>query len=196
MPTKKRIIKKNIHKKTYKYKNLTFLLLGIIIAIILFQNDWFHSFLHSLNSFGYLSAYLAGGFFVSTFTAAIGTVMLLFLAEDLNPIYLAIFGALGCVTGDLIIFRFVRNDTLNEEIKELVGKKRVARISKILHSHYFSWMLPVVGAFLIAAPGPDELGISLMGISKLKTIHFIFISFCLNIISMLMILEIANWVLN
>ncbi len=180
----------------YKYKNITLLILGIIIAVALFQSDWFHSFLHSLNSFGYLSAYLAGGLFVSTFTAAIGTVMLLFLAEDLNPIYLAIFGSLGCVTGDLIIFKFIRNDALSEEIKELIGKKKVARISRLLHSRYFSWMLPVIGAFLIATPGPDELGISLMGISKLKTIHFIFISFILNIVSMLTILEIANWIAN
>ena len=118
--------------------------------------------------------------------------MLLFLAEDLNPILLALIGAFGCVTGDLIIFRFIRSDSLNGEINDLFGKKRIRRILKLLHTPYFSWMLPILGAILIAAPGPDELGISLMGLSKLNMINFIFVSFCLNLISMSAILGIAT----
>lgn len=185
-----------LHKKlkAYKYKNLTLLAFGIILAVILFQNQRFHDFIASLNSFGYISAYFAGGLFVSTFTAAIGTVMLLFLAEDLNPILLAFIGALGCVTGDLLIFRFIRDDGLNNEIKSLLGKKKINRFSRVLHTPYFSWMLPVIGALLIAAPGPDELGISLMGLSKLKTFHFILLSFFLNLISMFAILEVVEWI--
>ena len=180
--------------RKYKYKNITLLIIGLLVAVFLFNNETFHKLIHSLNNFGYISAFFAGGLFVSTFTAAIGTVMLLFLVENLNPILLAIIGALGCVTGDLFIFKFIRNDGLNKELKSLLGKSKMHMFSKILHTPYFSWTLPVIGAILIAAPGPDELGISLMGLSKLKTIHFILISFFLNLISMFAILEVANWI--
>lgn len=178
--------------KTYKYRNLSLLLIGIGIAILLFQSPTFHDFLHSLKSFGYISAFIAGVLFVSTFTAAIGTVMILFLAEELNPVLLALIGAAGCVISDLIIFRYIKNDSILEELKNLIGYSNTTKISKLIHTPYFSWMLPVIGALIIASPGPDELGISLLGLSNLRIREFILISFGLNLLSMSIILGISS----
>jgi len=43
----------------------------------------------------------------------------------------------------------------------------------VLYLKYLSWSLPVIGAVIIASPFPDELGISLMGFSKMKTPYYI-----------------------
>jgi|694.fasta_scaffold00232_68 uncharacterized membrane protein YdjX (TVP38/TMEM64 family) len=173
-------------------RNLILLTLSIIVAIFLFNNQGFHDFLHSSRDYGYIGAFLAGTFFVSTFTAAIGTVVLLFLAEDLNIALLIFLGTCGCVCGDLLILKFIRSDGLNDEVKNLFGKKRIKRIKILFRSPYFSWMLPVIGALLIAAPGPDELGVSLLGISEMSTRNFILISFGLNLISMITIVGVAK----
>jgi hypothetical protein len=50
-------------------------------------------------------------------------------------------------------------------------------------------MLPVIGAIIIASPLPDEVGISLMGLSKISTPKFIFISYILNSIGLFLIIS-------
>jgi len=60
---------------------------------------------------------------------------------------------------------------------------------KVLHTKYFSWTLPVIGAIIIASPFPDEIGVSLMGISKMKTYQFILISFLLNAIGIFLVVS-------
>ena len=50
-------------------------------------------------------------------------------------------------------------------------------------------MLPIIGAIIIASPFPDEIGVSLMGLSKLSTPKFIFISYILNSIGLFLIVS-------
>ncbi|MEK7159994.1 MAG: hypothetical protein AAB702_00755, partial [Patescibacteria group bacterium] len=62
-------------------------------------------------------------------------------------------------------------------------------LSKILHTRYFSWTLPVIGAIIIASPFPDEIGISLMGISKISTYKFLITAFFLDFIAVFLIVS-------
>ena len=70
----------NNHK--WKYKNLIVVFVGIALAIVLSQIDAFHSFLLHLGGFGYIGAFIAGMFFVSTFTVATSALILLILDQD------------------------------------------------------------------------------------------------------------------
>ena len=47
----------------------------------------------------------------------------------------------------------------------------------------------MIGAIIIASPFPDEIGVSLMGISKMKTYQFILISFLLNAIGIFLVVS-------
>ena len=167
------------HRKHYKYTNLTILALTIIALIVALRNEAFHSFLPSLGNFGYLSAFLAGAMFVSTFTAAIGVVMLLVLAEGLSAVELGLIAGAGAVLTDFLIFKFVK-DGLIEEIAPIYNDLGGGHLTKVLHTKYFSWTLPVIGALIIASPLPDEIGVSLLGISKMPTWKFLIISFVMN----------------
>lgn len=165
--------------KHWKYKNLTFLTLSLAIAYFVFQVESLHTFLLHLGTFGYLGAFIAGMLFVSTFTIAIGTVILLVLAETYSALEIGIIAGLGAVVGDLVIFRIVR-DNLLDEITEIYNKMGGPDLAKLFHTSYFSWVFPVFGAIVITSPLPDELGVSLMGISKMKTYQFVILSFILN----------------
>lgn len=174
--------------KSYKYKNLTFLCLSLIVAFFLYQNESFHSYLLHLGNLGYFGAFIAGILFVSTFTVATGTLILLVLAEQLSPIEIGIIAGLGAVAGDVTIFHFIKDNLLNE-VKLIYDQFGDGHLSKVLHSRYFSWTLPVVGAIIIASPFPDEIGISLMGISKMKTYQFLVVSFILNAIGIFFVVS-------
>ena len=180
-------MKKKWHR--YHYKNITYLVLSFIIAILLLKNVSFHTVLLHLGNLGYMGAFVAGILFVSTFTVSIGSVVLVILSQSLHPIEIAIIAGLGAVIGDLTIFHFIRSKGLVGEIKHFFAYFGGDKISHLLHTKYFSWTLPVLGAIIIASPLPDEMGVGLMGISKLKTSQFILLSFVLNAIGIFLIVS-------
>ena len=165
----------------WKHKNILLFLLGILIAF-LFSGS-LRQLLPNLGQFGYIGAFMAGVLFVSTFTIATGALMLLTLAGTLVPLEIITLAALGAVTGDLLIFKFIRNE-VTEEITPIYNNLTGSHLKKILHTKYFGWTLPVVGTLIILSPLPDELGISLMGISQVKTLKFLLISLASHTVGM------------
>jgi hypothetical protein len=166
--------------KHWKYRNLTLVTLGVFLTLLLSRTQVFNQFLIHVGSWGYLGAFFAGMLFVSTFTVTIGALVLFDLANALNPYLLALIAGLGAVAGDLLIFRLVK-DKLLSELTDIYNKDFNGKhITRILHTKYFHWMMPVVGAIIIASPLPDEAGITLMGISKISNLKFMLISFLLN----------------
>ncbi|OGH03021.1 MAG: hypothetical protein A2798_01155 [Candidatus Levybacteria bacterium RIFCSPHIGHO2_01_FULL_37_17] len=176
------------HLKSFKYKNILGAIIGITLALILSRFELFHAFLLNLGDLGYLGAFIAGILFVNVFTVATGAIMLLVLAESLNPIELAVIAGLGAVLGDFLIFKFVK-DTLSLEITDIYNHFGGDHLSKLLHTRYFSWTLPVIGALIIASPLPDEVGVSLLGISKMSTFKFVILAFLLDFIGIFLVVS-------
>lgn len=179
------------HKTHWKYKNITAIFVGIALAVILSQIDTFHSFWLHLGRFGYIGAFVAGIFFVSTFTVATSTLVLLTLAKTLSPIEIGLVAGLGTVVGDLAILRFVK-DGLASEIESIYNHfDDDHHLEKLFHSKYFNWTLPIIGAIIIASPLPDELGISLIGMSKMNTYRFALMSYLLNSVGIFLVISLS-----
>lgn len=177
-----------------KYTNIVLLLLGLALAIILLSAELFQSFVLKMGGFGYLGAFFAGIFFVSTFTVVPAAITLFLLGESLNPYLLAVIAGSGAVIGDFLIFRFIK-DELYREVALLASEViRKGYFRRIVRLKTFSKLLPVVGAIIIASPLPDELGIALMGLTKIKTQKLILITFVLNTLGILVIVEIGSLV--
>ena len=177
-----------------KYKNLSFLVFSILIAFFISRLEGFHSFLLNLGNLGYIGAFIAGILFVSTFTVSTGAVVLLVLAERFSAIEIGVIAGLGAVIGDFTIYKFVK-DNLANEVKEVYEKiDHNNHLLKVLHTKYFSWTFPIFGAIVIASPLPDEIGVSLMGISKLKTYHFLILSFILNFVGIFLIVSVSKFI--
>lgn len=177
-----------------KYKNITLFALSLIFAFGISRYEPLHALLLNLGDLGYIGAFIAGLLYVSTFTVGIGAVILLILAEKLSLIELVIIGGLGGVLGDLTIFHIFR-DNLSEEISSVynhIDSKH--HFIKLLHSKYFSWTMPVLGAIIIASPLPDEFGISLISISKMKTYQFMLITLVLDILGVFLIVSASRFI--
>lgn len=174
----------------WHYKNTTLLVLSIFFLFLISGSSFAQTVLSSMGNLGYAGAYLSGLFFVFVFTVAPAAVVLGHLSDLLNPFWLAIVAGIGSVTGDFLIFRFFK-DKIFAELQPLIpspGKM----ILKLFKTHYFNWIPPLVGAIIIASPLPDEVGVSLMGLSKIRQWQFIIISFLLNTLGILLVIGVAK----
>lgn len=167
------------HHKINRHMNLILLAVGLGLAWILKSYDF--------STYGLIGAFVGGIMFASVFTVASGTIILLSLAHTLPIWQVAVTAGLGAIITNFFIFRFVRDDLYNEikDVYELFGHRH---LTTLLHTKYFHWFLPLVGAIIIASPLPDELGVSLLGISQMSQGKFLLLAFALNTIGISLIL--------
>lgn len=177
--------------KHWHYKNTALLILSLIIFFTLAETPQVKGIISIIGNFGYIGAFISGIFFVSVFTVAPAAIVLFFLAETLNPLIVALFAGSGAVIGDYLIFRFLR-DRVFDEMKPLLLKNGGNLLMKLFKTPYFAWGLPLVGAFIIASPFPDEVGIGLLGASRLKNWQFLLLSFCLNSVGIFLVIIAAR----
>jgi hypothetical protein len=175
---------KTIHQQ--KHHNILMLFLGVALAIFLSKNQTFNNFLLSLGQYGYISAVVAGAMFVCTFTVATGALVIFTLAKTLSPIELILCGMIGAVIFDMSIYKTIKN-TVDKDIMEVFNNPHFSHFKKILHTKYFAWMMPLIGLIVFLSPLPDELGISLLGLSKLKTYQFFLISIFNHALGMILV---------
>jgi len=172
-------------------RDLGIIILSIVIAVILVKTGALKSLLTSTQELKFIGSFMAGIFFVSVFTAAPATVVLAEIAQS-NPVFgVAFFGGVGALVGDLVIFRFIK-DKLSEDFLYLIKKSKSERLISIFRLKLFRWLISFIGALIVASPLPDELGLAMMGLSKIKTPLFIPLSFSLNFLGIMTVGLIAK----
>jgi len=176
--------------RSWPYSNTGILILSLVLLYVFADYPFIKNFMSSIGALGYLGAFITGIFFVSIFTVAPASVILFDLANTLNPILVAILAGFGTVLGDYIIFSFLR-DKLFNELKPLFYKFGGTLLKKLFLTPYFSWLIPIFGAVIIASPLPDETGITMLGLSKVKIWQFLLITFLLNSAGIFILVTIA-----
>ena len=179
------------HISKWRHKYLWMFLAGIVFAFFITRFEVTKDLLIRLTGYGYVGAFIGGVLFIFTFTTATGLVVITELSDKLNPVYIGMVGGAGAVFGDMLIFLFARK-TLDREIKSSVKKMGGKFLLDVLRSKPLKWLLPLIGAVIIASPLPDEIGVSLMGISKISTHKFFLIAFVLNAIGIFIIASISR----
>jgi len=175
----------------WKYRNTLLLFLSLLVLYFIAETEFVKQFIAKIGEWGYFGAFLVGIFFVSTFTVAPSVMVIYFLAQNLNPWEVAVFAGIGAVVGDALIFSFLR-DGIFDEVRPLFSFFQKPLFIRIINSSYFVWLLPIFGALIIASPFPDEIGISMMGLSKIKRWQFLIVSFFLNTAGILIIATLAR----
>ena|SRR3989338_1443355 len=175
----------------WHYKNTVLLVLSLALFFFFADHPIVKNTISLINGFGYFGAFISGILFVSIFTVAPAAVVLFFLAETLNPLLVAVFAGVGAVLGDYLIFRFLR-DRVFDELKPLYLNHGGNFLIKLFKTPYFAWFLPIFGAFIIASPFPDEIGIGLLGASKLKSWQFLLLTFLLNTVGIFIVIIAAR----
>jgi len=177
--------------KNWPYKNTAFLLISLFLFIYFAETPFISNLIKRAGDLGYLGSFITGIFFVSSFTVAPAIAILYKSADILNPILLAVCAGLGAVLGDYLIFRFLK-DKIFEELAPIFTKIGGSFIKKLFLTPFFIWLIPIMGAFIIASPFPDEVGIGMMGLSKIKRWHFVLIAFLLNSFGIFIVITLAR----
>ncbi|MEK7212037.1 MAG: hypothetical protein AAB731_05415 [Patescibacteria group bacterium] len=180
-------------KKQNLFIDLFIVVFSVAVAIILTKTDVIGRVLTATRGLEIFSSFMAGIFFVSVFTVAPATVVLGELAQANGVLLVAFFGGLGALFGDYIIYRFMK-DRIAADFDFLL-EHRMERLKGIFRRKIFRWMVPFLGALIVASPFPDELGIAMMGIFKVKPGYFIPLSFFLNAAGILIIGLIAKTII-
>lgn len=169
-----------------RYRHLVTLLVSVYVILQLTQMAWFQNLLELFHRLGYLGILIGGMLFVSSFTVTTGLIILAKMAEFYPLWHIAIVAGIGAALADLTLFEIVRTG-LADEIRDLLRwldrKNYLLRI--IHHQKMPIWVVPVCGAAIIASPLPDELGVSLLGLSTMPVYQFVLITFALNALGIL-----------
>jgi hypothetical protein len=167
------------------------IVISIFVAVILVRTHVFESLFRSLGSVWFLGAFVAGLFFTSAFTTPISIVAFGEMAMHTPVWQLALVGCVGALIGDLVIYTLIK-DTFAEDVKDFLRVHRYKKLRAIFKLRIFRWLTPTLGALIIASPLPDELGLAMMGFSRMKVSLLVPVSLALNFLGIVLIGYIAH----
>ncbi|MCK9351932.1 MAG: hypothetical protein WCT49_01380 [Candidatus Paceibacterota bacterium] len=177
--------------RNWKFKNTVGLIIGLALFFYFLDHPLVVMAIAKIGSLGYFGAFLAGIFFVSTFTVAPAAVVIFYLAAQMDIWAVALMAGLGAVTGDFLIFSFLK-DGVFEEIRPVFRRLTGERLQKLFETPHFGRLSMVLGAIIIASPLPDETGLALLGLSKIKRWQFFLLSFLLNSIGIFITISLTQ----
>lgn len=172
------------------------ILLKTIIFIISISFAWFLIKSEILNDwikvvlpYQFLAEFIAGALYTSFLTSPIAVAMFLVIAQEGNPIIIALFGGLGAVCGDLLLIKVFNN--YKRDVTIVTRQLQLKKLDTFLRKIHLEFLIPILGAIIIASPFPDEIGLLMLGAS-LEYQQIAKISFILNCAGILVIVTPVN----
>lgn len=159
--------------------DLIIFLVSVFLAYLLIQNGTLDSFISKVEPVRFLAEFVAGMLFTSFLTTPFSFALFYVLAESVHPLQVALIGGLGACIGDMLIVAVFRNSFF-DDFKTLEKTLKLKRLFHFFHHSHFSHLAPILGVLIIASPFPDELGLMMLGASKLKTIQLFILTYILN----------------
>ena len=167
-------------------KDAITILLGLGLAVVLAVTPYVEQVLTASIEIELIASFVSGLFFTSVATTAPAVVILARMGSENSPWLIAFVGALGAVLGDLILFRLVQSH-VNKDIEAFLKTRRWRSVFSFSRFRSFTWLLPFIGGLIIASPLPDELGVTLLGVTKLPNRLFIVVSYLSNFTGILLV---------
>lgn len=185
------IVHLNQRWRHWRFKNTALLIVSLVLFFFLADTPYVRSGIQFIGDLGYIGAFFVGILFVSMFTVGPAAVVLFQLADTLNPLGIALAAGTGGAVGDYLIIRYLR-DHIFEEIRPVFMNHGGKPLKKLFATPYFAWAIPIIGAIIVMSPFPDEVGIGLMGISRLKTWQLMGLLYLLDVVGIFLIVIAAR----
>lgn len=167
-------------------RDIAIIFVSVVVAVLIGQSGMIHTLIAVLPVGSIVAIFTAGVLFTSMFTIAPASIVLAEIGQNTGVWEVALIGAIGAVAGDIILFLFMR-ENISEDLEIVMKGKYFHKVTRWSHFGFFRWIFPLVGALVIASPLPDELGLAMMGLSRVKTIYMIPIVFVMNFLGIYML---------
>lgn len=151
-----------------------------ILSVSVFLLDGKNTQIFATQAFAVQAAavFISGFFYTSFLTAPLSVILLVALAPLLNPYLLTAIAGAGAVMGDLLIIKFFR--TVFSVFSFVRHRNSFKHLKKRLQRYRLDIIAYILGGLIIASPFPDELGLILLGTSKLSYFKLAVLTFLLN----------------
>lgn len=183
---KKRNINHLGHQIFHISRDLLIFFMSIVLAVCIVRGGYIHEVDSLLGSWSILAVFITGFFFTSVLTVAPAAAALGEFSQDMSLALVALVGALGAVLADVVLFRVLR-DHVAEDLREIMKSTGVGGMRALRRSPLARRALSVLGALIIASPLPDELGIALMGASRMNQRTFVLIAYAMNVLGVVLV---------
>ena len=160
--------------------DVVLIVISIFLAVFFVRTGLLSLFAGLTSDLWFMESFLVGIFFTSVFTTAPAIVSLGEIVPHNSLVIVALFGAFGALIGDFIIFKFMKDRFFEDFEYILKNKSGKERMLSLMNSKIFRKFTFFIGAFVIASPLPDEFGITLLSLSRAKTLLFAVVLFILK----------------
>ena len=185
-------------RKTYIrhfFKDSFILIGGIFVAVLLVQLGSVERFIEATRNFQIFTSIVGGMFFTSVLTIAPASVALVAISQSMPGFLVAFWGACGAAIVDYILLSFVRNG-VERDVEGLMKPALRRKVISLFHFGFLKWVVIVLGAFMIMSPLPDEIGIALLGFSKIRPRHLFLLTFVLHFFGIWALVSVAGAILQ
>lgn len=174
-----------------KYPKITLLIIFIGIAYLLFSNLLVLEWVSHLDSLKYLGILIAGILFSFGFTTPFAIGFFIIVNPE-NLLLASLVGGIGAMISDLFIFKIIKYSFI-DEFNQLQNSNPIKKINRIINKNIPQkikiYLLYAFSGLIIASPLPDEVGVTMLaGLSNIRTITLMIVSFFANTIGILVML--------
>lgn len=160
-------------------------------AYLVYKTGLVANFFELISPLTFVPEFLAGMLYTSALTAPFAVAALFVIGKYNDPLTVAAVAGLGSMVADLIILKFFRFLFFGRK-SPLSGIREMHWLIKKLRSlSLFRTFAPVIGGIIIASPLPDELGLMILGITKIDTWHASLLLYILDFVGIFIIASIA-----
>lgn len=167
--------------------------IGVLFAVWLVQSDVVASVIGFFGQYQAFAAFATGIFYTSILTTAPAVVAFAELSAFVPAWKIALFGSIGAVGAEVLMFRFIRSPFV-EHVMRAAFHPTARLVGRRVASGSFWWIAPLSGAIVIGSPLPDELGLLMLGLSHIRLVQFIPLAFAGNVVGIFAIAAIASYV--
>ncbi len=178
----------------YEYKHTTITIIVMLLTLLFFNTTLSAVILEWFKTVGLIGGFIGGVMSVSMFTTAPALILIVELAQNVNPWLLTLVATVGSVIGDWLVILFLE-DEVASEIRPLLRKYHIIPVIRRLQRTKARFIVTLMGTLAIMLPLPDEVGIALMDISHIRRRDLLLICFVLNGIGIYALVSISRAVL-
>lgn len=178
-------------EKTFSENKVLIFIACTVVVIMLVKGGAIELLVRASEGQLVLSAFVAGTLFTSLFTTPLSFVLIGQLAALMNPWTLGLISAAGALVGDLFLLVLIEDHAV-EDIEHALSKRFIHKLKLLFRHPLLHWLMPALGAVIIASPLPDELGLTLMGLSRVRPLVVAPISYVMNFLGIMGIVLVSQ----
>ncbi|MCW1301088.1 MAG: hypothetical protein QW507_00525 [Candidatus Nanoarchaeia archaeon] len=188
----------------FQYKSIILFIAFLIISFHIISNPMIEkAVIGFCERFSYFTAFIAGLLYASFVTIPLSIVLIYDVARFLHPVMIGIIGGVGSMLADVLVFQFFKLSIIPEikllatTLKERSGRARrlfeYVKLSESMRKNalWIQKFAPLIAAFIISSPLPDELAIFFLAAVEYDMRKLMVLTFVLNSIGIVSIASIS-----